>query len=70
MDSKGKAGDSLKVFCREFGIPEHLTFDGSREQCCKCTEFMKQGRHNSIVHRITEPNMHQQNPTEGVIHEV
>ena len=41
MDSKGKAGDALKVFCREFGIPEHLTFDGSREQCCKGTEFMK-----------------------------
>ena len=31
MDSKGKAGDALKVFCREFGIPEHLIFDGSRE---------------------------------------
>ena len=30
-DKKWKAGDALKKFCREFGVPEHLTFDGSRE---------------------------------------
>ena len=28
MDKKGKAGDALKEFCRYFGVPEHLTFDG------------------------------------------
>ena len=44
MDSKGKAGDALKIFCREFGIPENLTFDGSKEKNCKGTEFMKQCR--------------------------
>ena len=30
MDSKGKAGDALQVFCREFGVPESLTFYGSK----------------------------------------
>ena len=30
MDSKSKAGDALKVFCQEFGVPEKLTFDGSK----------------------------------------
>ena len=30
MDSKGKAGDVLRVFCREFGVPESLTIDGSK----------------------------------------
>jgi len=70
MDSKGKSGDALKVFCRKFGIPEHLTFDGSREQCCKGTEFMKQVRDNNIDHHVTEPDLHQQNPAEGVIREV
>ena len=32
MDSKGQAGEALKTFCREFGVPEHLNFDGSKEQ--------------------------------------
>ena len=29
MDSKGKAGDALRIFCEEFGVPQTLTFDGS-----------------------------------------
>ena len=44
MDSKRKAGDALKFFCQEFGIPEKLTFDGSKEQIMTNTEFMKQLR--------------------------
>ena len=31
MDSKKKAGDALRLFCQEFGVPERLTFDGSKE---------------------------------------
>ena len=31
MDSKSKVGDALKLFCQEFGVPQHLTFDGSKE---------------------------------------
>ena len=30
MDSKGKAGKALQIFCKEFGVPEKLTFDGSK----------------------------------------
>ena len=30
MDSKGKAGNALLIFYREFGIPDNLTFDGSK----------------------------------------
>ena len=30
MDSKRKAGDALRMFCQEFGVPERLTFDGSK----------------------------------------
>ena len=32
MDSKGKAGEALRIFCQEFGVPDKLTFDGSQEQ--------------------------------------
>jgi len=27
-----KAGDALRLFCQEFGVPEKLTFGGSKEQ--------------------------------------
>ena len=41
MDSKGRAGDALKIFCRKISVPESLTFDGSKEQNFKGTEFIK-----------------------------
>ena len=31
METKGKAGNNLRLFCQEFEIPEDLTFDGSKE---------------------------------------
>ena len=52
MNNKGEAGDALRTFCREFGVPEHLTFDGSKEQTGKKTEFMSQIRKNYINYRI------------------
>jgi len=30
MDSKEKAGDALRLFCQDFGVPERLTFDDSK----------------------------------------
>ena len=30
MDSKGKVGDAQRLFYQEFGVPERLTFDGSK----------------------------------------
>ena len=70
MDSKSKAGEALRTFCHEFGIPEHLTFDGSKEQCGKRTEFMKQIRRNDISYKVSEKGYHNQNPVEGVIKEL
>ena len=70
MDSKRKAGDALRLFCQEFGVPERLTFDGSKEQTCKGTMFMKQVRTHNIDHHIAEPDHHNQNPVEGCIREL
>ena len=70
MDSKGQAGEALKTFCREFGVPEHLTFDGSKEQCKKGTEFMKQIRRHDISYHISEKGYHNQNLVEGIIREL
>ena len=70
MDSKKKAGDALRLFCQEFGVPEKLTFDGSKEQSMKGTQFMKQVRTHNIDYHISEPDLHNQNPVEGVIGEL
>ena len=70
MDHKSKAGDALKLFCQEFGVPERLTFDGSKEQTCKGTEFMGQVRKHGIDYHIAEPDFHNQNPVEGCIREL
>lgn len=70
MDRKGKAGDALRLFCQEFGVPERLTFDGSKEQNGKGTEFMKQIRQHGIDYHVSEADLHNQNPVEGVIREL
>ena len=70
MDRKGNAGNALRLFCQEFGVPERLTFDGSKEQNEKNTEFMRQIRLHNIDHHRSEPNLHNQNPVEGCIREL
>ena len=70
MDTKKKAGEALRIFCQEFGVPDRLTFDGSKEQTGKGTEFMKQVRKNNIDFHVIEPERHNQNASEGVIREV
>ena len=70
MDSKSKAGDALRVFCEEFGVPQNLTFDGSKEQTGKNTPFMKEIRKHFIDYHIAEEDRHNQSPAEGVIREI
>jgi hypothetical protein len=70
MDSKSKAGDALRTFCRKCGAPEKLRFDGSKEQTGKNTEFQRQTRKHNIQQHISEPNIHNQSPAEGVVREV
>ena len=67
MDTKSKAGDALRTFCEEFGVPDRLTCDGSKEQTGKKTEFMQQVRKNNIDLHVIEPERHNQNPCEVVI---
>ena len=70
MDSKGKAGDALRVFCKEFGVPDTLRHDGAKEMCKKNTEFQAQVRRHDISTHISEPDLHNQSPAEGVVREV
>jgi hypothetical protein len=70
MDSKSKAGDSLRVFCTEFGVPEVLRHDGANEMIGKRTEFQKQVRKHNIQTHRAEADLHNQSPAEGVVREV
>jgi hypothetical protein len=60
----------LRQFIIEFGRPEKLTFDGSKEQNEKKTEFMVNIRKYAIDHHVTEPYRPNHNFAEGVIREV
>ena len=66
MSSKSYAGEGLRQFVHDYGRPESLTFDGSREQCGSKTEFMKNIRKYSINYHITEPERPNHNFAEGV----
>jgi len=70
MDSKSKAGDALRVFCNEFGVPDRLIVDGAQEQVGKRTEFQKQVTKHNIDLHISEPGRHNQSPSEGVTREM
>ena len=70
MDSKSKAGDSLRAFCREFGIPEKLRHDGAPEMVGRKTEFQRTIRKYGIQTHVSEAGLHNQSPAEGVVREV
>ena len=70
MGSKSQAGEALKTFCNEFGVPDRLISDGSKEQTGKHTEFVKQVRKHDIDHHVIEPERPNQNAAESVIREL
>ena len=66
MDTKR----ALHTFCQEFGVPDKLTFDESKEKGQRKTEFTKKIMKNDVDFHVIEPDRHNQNPCEGVIREV
>ncbi len=70
MERKSMAGQALRQFIRDFGVPEQLTSDGASEQTGPKTEFMQNVRKYEIEHHVSEPHRPQQNRAESVIREV
>jgi uncharacterized protein len=70
MATKDLAGEGLKEFISDYGVPEFLTFDGSKEQTKPKTEFMRQIRKHNIKYHVQEPQRSNQNAAEGVIREL
>ena len=61
------AGQALRQFIRDFGVPEQLTSDGASEQTGPKTEFMQNVRKYEIEHHVSESQQQQQNQAELVI---
>ena len=70
MESKGHAGDALKQFITDFGVPDKIMCDGSKEQTERGTTFMEQVRKHHIDLHTTKPYRHNQSKVEGVIREL
>ena len=70
MESKSMAGEGLRKFIHDYERAERPTFDGSKEQCGKRTEFKKNVRRYSINNQVTEPDRLNHNAAEGGIREI
>ena len=70
LSSKRFAGEVLKLFISQFGVPEYLTFDGAAEQCGKGALFMQQVIKHDIHKHLSEPHRHNENTVEEVIWEI
>ena len=70
MESKGLAGDALKQFIADFGVPDQIICEYSKEQTKRGTTFMEQVRKHHIDLHTTEPGQYKQSKVECVIHEL
>ena len=70
MEHKSSAGQALKQFISDFGIPDKLVCDGAAEQVGKQTEFQSTVRKHAIDLHITKPYCHNQSKVEGVVREI
>ena len=70
MEHKSSAGQVLKKFISDFGIPNKLVCDGAAEQVGKQTEFQATVQKHAIDFHVTEPHCHNQSKVEGVVQEI
>jgi hypothetical protein len=63
-------GDTLTQFINDYGVPEHLTFDGASVQTGPKTRFMEAIRKYEIKYHVSGPRRPNENPAEQAIHEV
>ena len=70
MEHKSSAGQALKQFISDFGIPDKLVCDGAVEQVGKRTEFQATAQKHAIDLHVTEPHRHNQSKVEGVVWEI
>ena len=70
-DSKSVTiGQSIRDFSHDFGIPEHLTFDGAMAQTGRQSDFMRTIRKYDIKYHVSGPRRPNENPAESTIQQV
>ncbi len=62
-------GDTLTQFTSDYGVPEHLTFDGAAMQTGSQPRFMKALRRYESKYLVSGPRRPNENPAEQSIHE-
>ena len=60
MEHKSSAGQALKQFIYDFGIPDKLVCDGAAGQVGKRTEFQGTVQKHAIDLHVTKPRHHNQ----------
>ena len=63
-------GNSLNDFINDYGIPDHLTYDGAAVQVGSKTKFQETIRRSRINTNVSAPRRPHENPAEGSIREV
>ena len=67
---KSDCDDALKQFIKDYGAPDVMITDGSREQTSKGSKFQATLRKNNVTSVVTQPHRPNQNPSETVIREL
>ena len=70
IPTKGSCHEALKLFLKEYGAPDTMVTDGSREQTSKGTMWQSTLRKNGVTGVVTNAHRPNQNPVETVIQEL
>ena len=70
IKSKGDCDLALKKFITDYGAPDTMVTDGSREQTSRGSKWQAILRKNNITGVVTQPHRPNQNPAETVIREL
>ena len=62
--------NSLNAFIHEFGVPDHLIYDGTAVQVGSKTEFQEKIRSSNIKSHVSALRRPNENPAEGSIREI
>ena len=63
-------GKEYKYFCHDYGVQEHLTFNGAKSEIGKNTLFVKTVNKYGTRYHVSSPRRLNENPTEGAIREI
>ena len=70
MESKALAGDALKEFITDYGVPDKIIMDGAGDETGKRSTFIEQVQEHHIDYHATELERYNQSRVEGVIREI